>query len=299
MTELEILENKEIREKLIQRLDVLDKVKQVVTMPSTELITMEQVADYYEVDIKAIDTIINRHYDELSEDGYRVYTKSEIINLLNLQNEDLKDLKGKTVVAIGNQNIIIPNRGLRLFTRRALLRVGMLLRDSEIAKRIRTYLLDVEEKTDPDIALNTITEEERLLLEVIRAETPEQTAIALNKYRRYVERYKREAEILTKENQVLAKGIITWDLRQAINKMVRRMASVVYGGDFKKAWNKVYDEMLYKHNINVNARIAHRDKHLTLFDVLTTGEIKKALQTVTALCKVHGVDISDIVYKEG
>ncbi|MCM2578555.1 hypothetical protein [Streptomyces meridianus] len=34
---------------------------------------------------------------------------------------------------------------LTLFTRRAVLNVAMLLRDSDVARRVRTYLLDVEE----------------------------------------------------------------------------------------------------------------------------------------------------------
>ncbi|MET8681169.1 hypothetical protein ABZW18_27235 [Streptomyces sp. NPDC004647] len=37
-----------------------------------------------------------------------------------------------------------PRSSLALFTRRAVLNVAMLLRDSEVARRVRTYLLDVE-----------------------------------------------------------------------------------------------------------------------------------------------------------
>jgi len=49
----------------------------------------------------------------------------ELKNLLKGQNITLKTLKGKIVVTIGNQNIIIPNRELHLFTCCALLRVGI------------------------------------------------------------------------------------------------------------------------------------------------------------------------------
>lgn len=53
------------------------------------------------------------------------------------------------------------NKGILLFTRRAILRVGMLLRDSEVAKEVRTYLLNVEHDTQekmPEI-IDDITEE--------------------------------------------------------------------------------------------------------------------------------------------
>jgi len=66
VTAEQLLTNKDLREKLIARLEVLDKVKQVVTMSNTELMTVEQVADYYEVGVD-----VNRNatlFDVLSDD---------------------------------------------------------------------------------------------------------------------------------------------------------------------------------------------------------------------------------------
>ncbi|MEK7486761.1 MAG: hypothetical protein AABZ60_20755, partial [Planctomycetota bacterium] len=60
-------------------------------------------------------------------DGYKVFLKKEL----------QKFLKG---------TFDLPNRGLALFPRRAVLRIAMLLRDSLIARNIRTYLLKVEEQ---------------------------------------------------------------------------------------------------------------------------------------------------------
>ena len=56
---------------------------------------------------------------------------------------------------------MLPNRGMKLFPKRAILRVGMLLRDSEIAKEIRTRLLDIvqdTEKASPEIIHNVVEE---------------------------------------------------------------------------------------------------------------------------------------------
>lgn len=122
-------------------IDVLNNVKKPLFLPNTQLMTIKMVADYYEVDAKTIDKIVNRHLDELTEDGYEVYSRAELINLWIQKNANFKNLKGKTVVTINNQNIIIPNRGLRLFTARALLHIGILLRDSIIAEKVRQEII--------------------------------------------------------------------------------------------------------------------------------------------------------------
>lgn len=62
---------------------------------------------------------------------------------LNRQDVCLENKKGKTILKVQNETLEIPNRGLRLFPKRAILRIGMLLRDSEVAKEIRTRLLDI------------------------------------------------------------------------------------------------------------------------------------------------------------
>lgn len=47
------------------------------------------------------------------------------------------------------QIITINNRGLKAFSRRAVLRIGMLLQQSDVAKEVRTQLLNIEEKLHP------------------------------------------------------------------------------------------------------------------------------------------------------
>lgn len=123
----ELLINRQLRNDLIteERLEVLDKVKELNCLSNTMLSTVEQVANYYEVTIQAIESIILRNKEELTLNGFKTFTHQEIKNL-NIQDECFK----------------IPNRGMRLFTKRAILNVGMLLRDSKIAQEIRTMLLD-------------------------------------------------------------------------------------------------------------------------------------------------------------
>lgn len=120
------------------RVEVLDKVKGLVLLPALEMATTQQVADFYGVGVKAINSVVTRHIDELKQDGFYTEDKKSIIEHLKLQNEYLEKRAGGVVyVSFGNGNTItISNRGLRLFPKRAILRVGMLLRDSAVAKEV-------------------------------------------------------------------------------------------------------------------------------------------------------------------
>lgn len=295
MQEVELLENKEVRDKLISRLDVLDKVKQLILIPETDYATIEQVAEYYEVDNEVIRKLAINHSDELQEDGFKTFTSKEIIaNVLKGNNFPLETVKGKTNVIIAGQVFSIPNRGLRLFPRRAILRVGMLLRDSEIAKRIRTYLLDTEEAVPSETKLATISEEEKILLKAIKSNTKEELVIALNEYYNYTNR---RISVLQDKVTALADGILKWDARSAVNKIVRRIALKLFGADFGLAWKAIYTEMLYKHHINVNARIKFKEKHCTIFDVLNEDELKLLIKSCVAICEENEIDITDIICK--
>lgn len=114
------------RDALAGRTDVLDKVGVLRTLPDNMHVTTDMVAEYYEVDRETILTVVKRNRDEVDDDGYRVVTKSVFEETFKL-------------------NVSSSANRVALFPRRVVLRVGMLLRDSDIAKRVRTYLLDVEQ----------------------------------------------------------------------------------------------------------------------------------------------------------
>ena len=112
-----------------ERLDVLDKVKELVMLKGTEYMTLEQVSNYYEVPKQTIESIKSRNKEELNKNGMKTFTNKELKSL-NIQDECFK----------------IPNRGMVLFNKRAILNVGMLLTESPIAEEVRTLLLDNHEQ---------------------------------------------------------------------------------------------------------------------------------------------------------
>lgn len=78
--------------------------------------------------------------DELDSDGTQIKSPKEFLNLLE---GNLKTGRGKAFFILkNNETIEVPNRGIRIFPCRAILRIGMFLRDSEATKNIGTQLLN-------------------------------------------------------------------------------------------------------------------------------------------------------------
>ncbi|CAM3737826.1 phage antirepressor KilAC domain-containing protein [Tsukamurella ocularis] len=127
------------RDQLASRTDVLDRVGVLRTLPDRTHVTTAMTAEFYGVDVDTIYQLVKRNRDEVAADGYRVIRRGEVADILSVTPDDL----GMPATA----------PSLALFPRRAVLRVGMLLRDSETAREVRTYLLDAERPAAlPDIS---------------------------------------------------------------------------------------------------------------------------------------------------
>lgn len=153
--ENQLLENKQMREECVGRIEVLNKVKELLLLPNTDFATTEMVANYYECPIDTIGSVIKNNRDELTTNG--------LTNVSGEQLKSIKDLSG----------LKSRSRSLALFTKRAILNVGMLLRDSLVAREIRTQLLNGFDNAvdDGKVELFTrdIDEEMKLNLELAQA----------------------------------------------------------------------------------------------------------------------------------
>lgn len=103
------------REKYLEQVEVLNKVKALILLPNDIGATTQMVADYFEVSKSTIDALVKDNLEELSENGYTVLTGESLTCL-------------KQVGAIKKQV-----GKLGVFNRRTILNVAMLLRDSLIA----------------------------------------------------------------------------------------------------------------------------------------------------------------------
>jgi hypothetical protein len=151
--ELALTESRSLREQYADRTDVLDKVKALRMLPDDMHVTTEMVAEYYEVPVKTIESVSRNNLAEVQSNGRRV-----------LRGADLREF----VTSIGEVTFPVA-RHLAIFSRRAVLNVGQLLRDSEVAQQVRTYLLDAEQMPTHSQALRGWAEEvERRELERAR-----------------------------------------------------------------------------------------------------------------------------------
>lgn len=120
------------RDQLADRVDVLDRVGVLRALPDDFNSTTAMVAEFYQVEDTTIRQVVNRNREELDSDGYAVLTRGEVSDKLSLTSDEL----GMPRTA----------GSLALFPRRAVLRIGMLLRDSAVARQIRDYLLSAESR---------------------------------------------------------------------------------------------------------------------------------------------------------
>ena len=125
--ELVLVESRTARQQYGSRIDILDKVRVIPFLPDDLHVTTEGVAAFFDADTKTIEKLVERNRQELEDNGFRI-----------LEGQALTDMK--SVCGIRSRA-----RSLALFDRRTLLNVAMLLRDSEVARQVRRYLLDSEQ----------------------------------------------------------------------------------------------------------------------------------------------------------
>lgn len=286
MNENELLESKELREKLVAKVEILDKVKKLLLIPGTELATVKQVADFYDVKEEAIKKILFRNRDELEEDGMKSYSGKETKKVL------VKDTMSSTNTRGGflMYDIQFSNRGNTLFPRRAILRIGMLLRDSAVAKEIRTQLLNIEEKTSNEVKTMDINEEQSLALSVGMAYAsgnPDAIMIATTKMMDFKNRHIAKLE---ESKKALANGILEWDDRGRINFAVRKMAAYAHI-TVGKAWNELYKQL--KNGFHID--LPSRGKQPWIQHV-NEKEWQCVVKAFSALCEYYKIEPSEMFH---
>lgn len=231
---------------------------------------------------------------EIESDGCILKSYKDFKTEINV---GLELTKGKATFIFKNGEILnVPMRGLRVFPKRAILRIGMLLTGSEVSKRIRTALLDIEEKSGVEIKVQEINKEKELMYDIVDKcldgnETETIVAIsALMDYKnRYIKEQEQHIKQLKQDNKALAGEILTWEDRSKINYVVRRLAKTLHKLE-AYTWNDLYTELLYKHHINVKMR---GDK--PFIQHIREDEWSKVIQSFSAICEKKNISPSDIL----
>ncbi len=302
MTNTEALvESRQMREKYADRVEVLDKVKSLFLIPELECMTISQVAEYYEVDSQTVNKTYQRNKSEFDEDGVAKVSPPTVKNLTwtSCPTKKYVQEKGRLILKIDeNHTLIIPNFGVKAFPKRAILRMGMLLRDSSIAKEVRTQLLNVVEAAPDEAKVAAIDEEKTLLNNIGKAYGTGNFAevlkatLALDDFRkRHIRRIENDCKVLEEEKAVLAAEVNRWSDRSSLSRAMRALSGLLKV-EYCAAYSMLFQELLYKHHISLKARGGK-----PYVQWLKPEEYKKAYQSIAAMCEVHGISAAKLFEK--
>lgn len=251
-----LIESKSLRESVIDRVDVLDKVKRLMLLPDDINLTIEMSANYCEVGIEAIKSIVKRNKGELEKDGLNTLTGSALRSYKNLCN--MTDNKSKS---------------LTIFPKRALLRICMLLQESLVAQSVRDSLLDIqEEATTSNIVqipteLNLLGQLSDAINQSYKAMIQFQTQLTVTSEKaeeasRQAEEAKAKNRELENEINDMRRGLVDVEipLRTQFNDSVRKYAKR-HSMEWDEAYNNVYATLGKQNHIDLKRRLKNRQEN--------------------------------------
>lgn len=122
------------RQNVLNNVIVLDNIKDYLGLPgmlfnSEYVYTKQQISDFFQIDVYTIERYLENYENELKHNGYVV-----------LKGKKLKEFKEQFGHII---NLSSKTSQLGVFNFRSLLNLGMLLVESEMAKALRSKILDL------------------------------------------------------------------------------------------------------------------------------------------------------------
>ena len=290
-----LLDNRQLRDKCVERYEVLDKVKKLLLLPDNETATVKQIAKYYssiktneekalgEEDIiiseETIQKIYQRNKDEFANDGVTIKKANDFLTWTFCPSQKRGSIK---MLFDDGETLILPNTGVKVFPRRAILRIGMLLTGSEVSAEVRTQLLNIKEKTSTETKTEDIEEEQKLMLSVGKAvASGDANAVAVASAN-LIAFKNRHIEKLENDNKALAGEILTWSDRNKLNAGVRQLSAVT-GVQFGNLWNELYKNLQYKYGICLKQR-----GEKPFIQWINESEWKSVIKTFCAICEAYG-----------
>ena len=161
----------EQRNKYINKVSVIDKVKPIYSINNCGYFTLQQLADYFEVKVNTLRKIIQRHIKEFELDNPKLLSKEELIVMFEKEkNVVIREHRyGLTIESSEPKvSITVAHNGVKLLSKNSLLRLAMFLTNSFIAERIKEELLIPDNCVHKDIEIvkesknEQLTEEEYL-----------------------------------------------------------------------------------------------------------------------------------------
>lgn len=293
ITSESMVDNHDLRNELIARTEVLDKVKKLLLIPEMNCMTIRQVADYYEVDIDTLKKCCKRNKDEIILDGVVTKTPRVFKDLLKGQDVPLVQNQTNLVIQIDdNTRLEIPNRGIKCFSKRAVLRIGMLLRDSKIAQEIRTQLLNIVEHTaeeKPELLTQDIDDEEKLQAAIGKAFATGDIMEFATAAQAYTAFQRRHIDRIEASNKLLTAEVLHISDRKMFNRVMRKFASTLHIS-FGVAFSMLYKQLSYRYGIDLKKR---GDRKTPYIQYIKDDEWDKVQKVIVAILEKYGINVKE------
>lgn len=293
ITSESMVDNHDLRNELIARTEVLDKVKKLLLIPEMNCMTIRQVADYYEVDIDTLKKCCKRNKDEIILDGVVTKTPRVFKDLLKGQDVPLVQNQTNLVIQIDdNTRLEIPNRGIKCFSKRAVLRIGMLLRDSEIAQEVRTQLLNIVEHTaeeKPELLTQDIDDEEKLQAAIGKAFATGDIMEFATAAQAYTAFQRRHIDRIETSNKLLTAEVLHISDRKMFNRVMRKFASTLHIS-FGVAFSMLYKQLSYRYGIDLKKR---GDCKTPYIQYIKDDEWDKVQKVIVAILEKYNVNVKE------
>lgn len=296
---------REQREALLGRIDVLNKVKALLLLPGICMVTVKQLAEYFEETPDNIHKCYAAHKAELLENGACLLSPSDVKGRLSGKSFQSVGSNHGTMICIeDNIYFEMNNRGALFFPPRAILNMAMLLPHSRVAQEIRTQLLNITEATQPMDRIAPIENEQEMLNDIGRAyASGDLTAFAeaTAKYSGYLNRniaaataqittLSAEKAALHEVNAMLSEQSFVWEPRRTLNALIRAIAASAFDHKYSAAWDRFYRELKYRTGITIACRSGVRAGKPAL-DCVRDEEWPKLMKVVASLCYDYCVDV--------
>ena len=293
ITSESMVDNHDLRNELIARTEVLDKVKKLLLIPEMNCMTIRQVADYYEVDIDTLKKCCKRNKDEIILDGVVTKTPRVFKDLLKGQDVPLVQNQTNLVIQIDdNTRLEIPNRGIKCFSKRAVLRIGMLLRDGEIAQEVRTQLLNIVEHTaeeKPELLTQDIDDEEKLQAAIGKAFATGDIMEFATAAQAYTAFQRRHIDRIETSNKLLTAEVLHISDRKMFNRVMRKFASTLHIS-FGVAFSMLYKQLSYRYGIDLKKR---GDRKTPYIQYIKDDEWDKVQKVIVAILEKYNVNVKE------
>lgn len=296
ITSESMVDNHDLRNELIARTEVLDKVKKLLLIPEMNCMTIRQVADYYEVDVDTIKRCCQRNRTEIEGDGVVNKTPKifkEILKGTTCSVKNFEQKNGKLAIQIDdNTRLEIPNRGIKCFSKRAVLRIGMLLRDSKIAQEVRTQLLNIVEHTaeeKPELLTQDIDDEEKLQAAISKAFATGDIMEFATAAQAYTAFQRRHIDRIETSNKLLTAEVLHISDRKMFNRVMRKFASTLHIS-FGVAFSMLYKQLSYRYGIDLKKR---GDRKTPYIQYIKDDEWDKVQKVIVAILEKYNVNVKE------